>query len=54
MDRILSPEERIRRAEEIYYKRKAQGVRVSTASVNIGKANKVSLGRKMVIQILVC
>lgn len=54
MDRIISPEERIRRAEEIYYKRKAQGVRVSTASVNIGKANKVSLGRKMVIQILVC
>lgn len=50
----MSQEERIRKAEEIYYRRKAQGVRVSTSSVNAGKANKVSLGKKMVIQILVC
>ena len=54
MERIISPEERIRRAEEIYYKRKAQGVRVTTTSVNIGKSKKVSLGKKMTIQILVC
>ena len=54
MDRIISPEERIRRAEEIYNRRRVQGVRVSTSSVNIGKTNKVSLGRKMIIQILAC
>ena len=54
MERIISPEERIRRAEEIYYKRKAQGVRVTTTSVNIGKQNKISLGKKMTIQIIVC
>lgn len=54
MERVMSPEERIRRAEEIYYRRQSQGVRVSTSSVNVGKTNKISLGRKMGIQILIC
>lgn len=54
MERVMTPEERIRRAEEIYYRRKAQGIRVSTASVNIRQKNKVSLGKKMIIQIVVC
>ena len=53
MERVSSPEERIKRAEEIYYRRRAQGVRVSTASVNIGNTNKVSLGKKMIVQIIV-
>jgi len=42
MERVISPEERMKRAEEIYYRRKAQGVRVTTTSVNIGKENKIS------------
>lgn len=54
MERVISPEERMRRAEEIYYRRKAQGVRVSTSSVNVGKSNKISLGKRMSIQILIC
>lgn len=54
MERVASDEERIRRAEEIYYRRKAQGVRVASSSVNVGKTRKVSLGRKMIIQILAC
>lgn len=54
MERVISPEERMKRAEEIYYRRRAQGVRVSTASVNIGNTKKVSLGKKMVVQIIVC
>ena len=54
MERIISQEERIRRAEELYYKRKNQtGVRVSTATVNL-KENKCTLGKKMIIQLLVC
>lgn len=53
MERVVSPEDRIKRAEEIYYRRKMQGVRVSTSSVNIGNKNKVSLGKKMMIQILI-
>lgn len=54
MERIVSAEERLRRAEEIYYRRRAQGVRVDSTSVNVGNAKKVSLGKKMCIQILVC
>ena len=54
MERVISPEERMRRAEEIYYKRREQGVRVTTTSVNLGKENKVSLKKKMIIQIAVC
>ena len=45
MEKTVSPEERLRRAEEIYYRRKAQGVRLTT-SVNVGNQNKVSLGKK--------
>ena len=54
MERVATAEERIRRAEEIYYRRKAQGVRVSGDSVSVGRSKRVSLGRKMAIQILVC
>ena len=54
MERIVSPEERLRRAEEIYYRRRAQGVRVSTATVSVGSKNKTTIGKKMGIQILVC
>lgn len=54
MERVMSPEERIRRAEEIYYRRQNQGVRVTTTSVNVGKSNKISLGKKMCIQIIIC
>ena len=50
----MSPEERIRRAEEIYYRRQNQGARGSTSSVNNSNTNKVSLGKKMCIQIVVC
>lgn len=59
MERILSPEERIRRAEEIYNRRKSQsGVRVSTNTVNAGNQTtagpQVVLLKKMVIQIMIC
>lgn len=50
----MSPEERMRRAEEIYYRRQSQGIRVSTNSVNVGKTNKISLGKKMIVQIIIC
>lgn len=55
MEKIITPEERIKRAEEIYYQRKLkENTRLSTASVNIGKKNKISLGRKMIFQICIC
>ena len=54
MDRVISPEERIKRAEEIYYKRRAQGVRFNATTVNVSSGRRVSFGKKMMIQVLVC
>ena len=57
MERTLSPEERIKRAEEIYYRRRVnnRGIRVPTSTVNVGN-NKPEyyLFKKMVLQILIC
>ena len=54
MERAISPEERIRRAEEIYNKRKMQtGVRVPTYNVNTS-ANKYKLYKKLILQIVIC
>lgn len=55
MERAISSEERIRRAEEIYNRRKMQnGVRVPTARVNTTVNNKYSLYKKLILQILIC
>lgn len=56
MERTLSQEERIRKAEEIYYRRKmssGNGVRVSSDSVNV-KKSKFSLFKKMSLQLAIC
>jgi len=56
LERILSQEERIRRAEEIYYRRKNasdNGIRVSSNSVN-AKKSKLSLFKKMALQLAIC
>ena len=55
MERTMSMEERIRRAEEIYNKRKrASGVRVSTGNVNKNEKVKISLFKKMIMQMAIC
>lgn len=55
MERTMTQEERIRRAEEIYSRRKrANGVRVSTSNVNKNEEVKISLFKKMLIQIAIC
>lgn len=54
MERTISVEERIRRAEEIY-ERKKQGTNRTIATVNDNKEKKnIKLLKKMIIQILVC
>ena len=56
MERLISQEERIRRAEEIYQRRKminGSDVRVSSNSVNSNKT-KISLFKKMVLQLAIC
>lgn len=55
MERSLSSEERIRRAEEIYYRRRMQsGVRVPTSNVNTKSKPNYYLLKKMILQILIC
>ena len=54
MERVMSVEERIRRAEAIYEKRK-QGENRSITKVSINNQKKdVKLLKKMIIQILIC
>lgn len=54
MERIISTEERIRRAEEIYQKRKNQGVRLTGNTVNISSKPDISLFKKMICKIVIC
>ena len=56
LDRALSVEERIKRAEEIYSRRRRQnmGVRVNTNTSNTESKPNYKLFRKMMIQILTC
>ena len=54
MERTMSVEEKIRRAEEIYEKRK-QGIEKPIATVNLDNNKKdIKLFKKMIIQIVVC
>lgn len=55
LERVISSEERIRRAEEIYNRRKTQtGVRVSTSRVNTNSKDKYKLYKKLILQIAIC
>lgn len=54
MEKIISTEERIRRAEEIYQRRKSQGVRLTGNTVNISNKPDISLFKKMICKIIIC
>ncbi|MBE5819410.1 MAG: M23 family metallopeptidase [Clostridiales bacterium] len=56
MEKTLSVDERIRRAEEIYYRRKMQNSRRESATVNVNNKDKpnLKLFHRMGIQIIVC
>lgn len=57
MERIISPEERIKRAEEIYYRRKLKSgnVRMPSSQVTQGREKRqFSLYKKLILQILIC
>ncbi len=55
MERTISVEEKIRRAEEIYEKRR-QGLNKPIATVNVNNEEKkdIKLLKKMIIQLLIC
>ena len=54
LERTTSVEERIKRAEEIYQRRKNKAVRVSGNTVNIGNRPSFSLFKKMIYKIVAC
>lgn len=53
MERTLSVEEKIRRAEEIYERRKRDNMR-PIATVNVSEKKDIKLLKKMIIQVLIC
>lgn len=54
MDRVLTTEERIKRAEEIYERRKSQNSRYNTTVVNVNEKRNYKLFKKIIIQMLIC
>jgi len=54
MERVLSQDERIRRAEELYARRKNQGESRSTATVNVEGVNSSKLTKKLIKQFIIC
>ncbi len=54
MEKTLSPDERIKRAEEIYYRKKIQARGRSSARVNVSDKKDFILFKKMILQIIIC
>lgn len=54
MEKTLSPDERIRRAEEIYYRRKTKDVNRKSARVNVSNKKDFGMFKKMILQIAIC
>lgn len=54
MERVLSREERIRRAEEIYARRKNIRERTKRATVNVSQPKNFKLLKKVALQIIIC
>ena len=54
MERVLSVEEKIRRAEEIYAKKKGQNKNVMSINAQNKEKKDIKLLKKMIVQILIC
>lgn len=54
MERVLSADERIRKAEEIYARRKLQAESRKSATVNVDDRNNNKLVKKLIIQFILC
>ena len=54
MERVMSVEDKIRRAEAIYNKRRENQRKLNTTTVNINSKKNVKIIKKMIIQIMVC
>ena len=54
MDRVLTTEERIKRAQEIYERRQNQNSRYNTTVVNVNEKRNYKLLKKVIIQMFIC
>ena len=54
MERTLSQEERLKRAEEIYYRRQKPINLDKTTTVNVNPKKNYRLLKKVIIQIIIC
>ena len=54
MERALTPDEKIRRAEEIYARRNSQRERTTVAKVNVNDKNDLKLFKRIFLQITIC
>lgn len=54
MEKILTMEDRIKKAEEIYKRRRGNSSNFNVATVNLGEGKNYGLLKKMILQILIC
>lgn len=54
MEKTLSPDEKIKRAEEIYYRRKQQDINRKSAKVNVSSKKDFGMLKRMILQIVIC
>lgn len=54
MERTLTPDEKIKRAEEIYYRKKMQSTNRNSTRVNVSQEKDFRLLKKMFLQIAIC
>lgn len=54
MERVLNQDEKIRRAEEIYARRKMQINTRTSATVNVDKTSNRKIKKKLIIQFIIC
>lgn len=54
MEKTLTPDERIKRAEEIYYRKKMQNTNKKSARVNVSNKKDFGMLKRMALQISIC
>ena len=54
MEKTLTPDERIKKAEEIYYRKKLQNTNRKSARVNVSNKKDFGMFKKMAVQIIIC
>lgn len=54
MEKTLTPDEKIKRAEEIYYRKKMQTTNKKSARVNVSNKKDFGMFKRMILQISIC